>query len=282
MGAGGSVHPRVFEWLTPGRGAAARGGGSGSGGTGATLGRAPASNHVMRPSFQRPRIHAAAAAASLILHALLLLAIGRWYGSAKPPLTPPASGSRVVAVDVLTTSAAPGQARPPQPPMPAAYEAPAATPRDTAAPADTVGPVTPPGVAALSPLSGGPVSAATALRGGFSDRRLLVAPGALRPDRRSATVAESFRATLQADDEATALAEREALARRQITLFGRKVTVFGHSSKVNWRDLSVILSGKRAVLPVDGREWEDLQMRKQNVDFLRDSILRERVQKVKR
>ena len=61
----------------------------------------------------------------------------------------------------------------------------------------------------------------------------------------------------------------------------RKVTVVGDSSKLNWRDLSVILSGKRAVLPVDGREWEDLQMRKQNVDFVRDSILRERVQRVK-
>lgn len=88
---------------------------------------------------------------------------------------------------------------------------------------------------------------------------------------------ESFRAALQADDEAVARREREELARRQITLFGRKVTVFGDSSKVNWRDLTVILAGKRAVLPIDGREWEDLQMRKQNMDFVRDSILRERV-----
>jgi hypothetical protein len=236
----------------------------------------------MRPSLPRPRIHAAAAAASLFLHALVLLAIGRWYGSAKPPLTPPASGSRVVAVDVLPAAAAPARPRQPQPPMPAADDAPASTPRQAAAPADTVGPATPPGapaagVAVVSPSSGGPVSAAAALRVGVSDPRLLVDPGALRPDRRASTLAESFRATLEADDEATALAEREALARRQITLFGRKVTVFGDSSKVSWRDLSVIVSGKRAVLPVDGREWEDLQMRKQNVDFVRDSILRARV-----
>ncbi|HEX6069249.1 MAG TPA: hypothetical protein VFZ18_05480 [Longimicrobiaceae bacterium] len=239
----------------------------------------------MRLSLPRPRIHAAAAVASLFLHALLLLAIGRWYGSAKPPLTPPASGSRVVAVDVLPAAAAP-QVPQPQPPMPAVDEAPASTPR-VAAPADTVGSATPPvapaaGVAPLSPSSGRPLSAAAALRGGFSDPRLLVVPDALRPPSPPPTMQESFRAALEADDEATALAEREALARRQITLFGRKVTVFGDSSKVNWRDLSVILSGKRAVLPVDGREWEDLQMRKQNVDFVRDSILRERVQRVTR
>jgi hypothetical protein len=232
----------------------------------------------MHPSHPRPHVLSAAAAASLLLHALLLLAIGRWYGSVQAPSTPRAVGSTIALVDIVPAPPVPSILRDFDSPTLSAETTPPAAPWETTGGADTAGSA----VVPLAPAIGRPGSAAADLRGGFSDRRLHVQPRALRPEARDATLEESFRAALEAGDEAAARRKREDLARRQVALFGRKVTVFGDSSKVNWRNLTVILSGTRAVLPIDGREWEDLQMRKQNVDFVRDSILRARARKGRR
>lgn len=70
--------------------------------------------------------------------------------------------------------------------------------------------------------------------------------------------------------------QERTLAERQITILGQRVTVFGDSSAYHsgfhWN-----ISGRRATLPVDGRDWEDLQMRAQRDAFVRDSLLRERL-----
>jgi hypothetical protein len=67
---------------------------------------------------------------------------------------------------------------------------------------------------------------------------------------------------------------RRAVAKRQVTVVGRRVTIFGDSANSHWRRFKI--GNERVILPIDGREWDDMQMKKQRDDFVRDSILRER------
>jgi hypothetical protein len=87
---------------------------------------------------------------------------------------------------------------------------------------------------------------------------------------------ERFADSLRADAERRSHEAESALDRRQTTLFGRKVTLFGGPEAARWSDLSAVLSGERMVMPTDGREWENRELRRQSQNFVRDSILRER------
>ena len=76
-----------------------------------------------------------------------------------------------------------------------------------------------------------------------------------------------------AEDSLSAERRRER-GSNQVRVLGRTITLFGDSMNAHWRGF--IVGNQRMTMPVDGREWEDLQMKKQRDDFVRDSILRAR------
>jgi hypothetical protein len=83
-------------------------------------------------------------------------------------------------------------------------------------------------------------------------------------------------AAIRAEPERTAEAARGSLARRQVTVLGRRLTVFGDSAAAGFRDGTIELRRDVQTLPVDGALWERLQMSSQRDAFVRDSILRAR------
>ncbi|MQA88698.1 MAG: hypothetical protein GEU90_00485 [Gemmatimonas sp.] len=74
--------------------------------------------------------------------------------------------------------------------------------------------------------------------------------------------------------------EREALGERQISILGRRITVFGDSTAYH-SGLHLNIAGRRRILPVDGSDWENLEMRNQRESFARDSILHDRIRAIR-
>jgi hypothetical protein len=60
-------------------------------------------------------------------------------------------------------------------------------------------------------------------------------------------------------------------------VLGQRVTVFGDDHSLHRSLLRLDLLGRRAILPEDGRDWEDLEMRRQIRTLERDSVLQERI-----
>lgn len=235
------------------------------------------------------RVNGPAIATSLLVHAGLVYALGSLShtGRAAPPI-PGEPPPRVTYLDLdvsqLATDLAAGSPRgdPARPeaatessleaPIPSSDTAGFAPVRD---PSTASAPIT----AASGPASAtSPGTVASYFPSGFSDSRLYVDPGALRlpPSR---TLRQRFddhlEAAMRADEDSLATARRRALDARQATVLGRRVTIFGDSANSHWRQFKI--GNERVILPVDGREWQDLQMKKQGDDFVRDSILRARV-----
>jgi len=130
------------------------------------------------------------------------------------------------------------------------------------------------GVIAGSPA---PASAATLLRRGFSDSRLHGVVRTLRP-KAPGSLQERFDASLSAAmgvaQDSLVEQRRRALADRRVRVLGHGVIIFGDTANSHWRRFKI--GNERVTLPIDGREWDDLQMKKQRDGFVRDSILRER------
>jgi hypothetical protein len=228
------------------------------------------------------RLPAAALAGSLLGHGVLLL----WLGSLYAPGARHDSLAEVTPAEIsyvhlprledgptitLVTGASrdpgvtpPEADDPPSPPRGSPPDSASGPPRETSAA----------NIVAGSPA---PASAASLLRGGFSDARLHGVVSALRP-KASGSLQERFDASLSAamGVAADSLAEqrRRALADRQVRVLGRGITIFGDSANSHWRRFKI--GNERVILPIDGREWDDLQMKKQRDGFVRDSILRAR------
>jgi hypothetical protein len=80
---------------------------------------------------------------------------------------------------------------------------------------------------------------------------------------------------LRADSIRAAQAARESLARRQVTVFGRRVTVGGDSA-AGIRDESIEKRQDILTMPGDGRLWVQLQFNNQSAQQQRDSLFRAR------
>jgi hypothetical protein len=81
---------------------------------------------------------------------------------------------------------------------------------------------------------------------------------------------------IRAEPERVAEAARQSRARRQITILGRRLAVFGDSAAAGFRNGTIELRRDVQTLPGDGALWERLQMNNQRGAFVRDSILKER------
>ena len=118
------------------------------------------------------------------------------------------------------------------------------------------------------------------LGAGFRDSRLYLDPRALTPPPAPPPVHERMvsgaRDAILAEPDSIAARKARYLASRQVTIMGRKVTVFGDSAAAGFRTEEMELRPDVQTLPVDGRLWQTLEMSRQNSAFVRDSILRAR------
>lgn len=73
---------------------------------------------------------------------------------------------------------------------------------------------------------------------------------------------------------ARAAADSAAARRRTVTIAGRRVELFRDGTE--YRRARLELGGKYVTMPGDGRDWVDLELRRQDADASRDSLLRER------
>ena len=205
------------------------------------------------------------------------MALARFHRPAefRAPAPPPPAGE-VVYLDFPAISTPSGGAGEPLPATPdpgseGARAAPVAAPAGAA-----VSPVEAalPGAASALPAAG------PALSAGYRDPRLYVDPRALvQPAPRAAPLHERMvndarERVLSEPDSVAAQAARD-LAKRQVTIMGRRVTVFGHHPGFITPDMNRASRGWK-ILPEDGRVWEQLEMIGDRVQFERDSILRAR------
>ena len=79
---------------------------------------------------------------------------------------------------------------------------------------------------------------------------------------------------LRAHQDRMAEEQRQGLAKRQVAILGRRVTVLGDSTAYHRMELR---AGRKIVMPSDRREWEDLQMNRQEQDRERDRSIQEQV-----
>lgn len=125
--------------------------------------------------------------------------------------------------------------------------------------------------------SPGRSSAAPALSSGLRDPRLYVGSAhAVQPSPAAARLQADFRNRIRTQDDSVARARQESITRRQVSVFGHRVTVFGDSAASRSRTLGAAFAGSRMVMPTDGQGWQDSQMQRQREEFVRDSIRRER------
>jgi hypothetical protein len=85
-----------------------------------------------------------------------------------------------------------------------------------------------------------------------------------------------FADALRADSVRRAEAARQALARRQITVAGRRITVGGDSAAEGFRTEGMELRRDVQTMPTHGRLWEQLQLSIHEKQAERDSLLRAR------
>ena len=228
-----------------------------------------------------------AVAASLLVHAVAIAAVARFH----PPAEMAAPVRRLPAPEIVyldfpsispagvRSGSLPAEPRTagPSAAVPAAAGAGAsAAPRAGSLP----GPVAAAGSAGAVPAAGVPGSTSAALRPGFRDARLHVDPKALTPAPAPRPVHERLvsdaRARILAEPDSIAAREARSLASRQVTIRGRKVTVFGDSAAAGFRTEEIELRPEVQTLSVDGRSWERLELSRQDDAFVRDSILRAR------
>lgn len=230
------------------------------------------------PGSPTGRLPAAAVVGSLLWHAIVLLFLGSLYRpTARQHLAPPDVTPREISYVVLPRLGRTSFIMSPEEEAPSAEASePATSPR--APSPDSAAGLTresrSPAAVAGSPAA---ASAAPLFRSGFTDPRLYIDAGALRrvaPRGLQERFDASFHAALGAAEDSLAEERRRERASNQVRVFGRRATIFGDSSNAYWRGF--IAGNRRMTMPVDGREWEDLQMKKQRDDFVRDSILRAR------
>lgn len=233
-----------------------------------------------RPPARLPR--ASTLAASAVAHAILVLAVARWYHPARVPAVPPAAARQeVVWIDFPAPNAvalpgsggvagvgrAPGSQR-------AAPSSPSVARKSAgetaAAPAASEGTAAP----------SAPAAAPSRPWSGVRDPRLYVdtrrpPPPPERPDH--ARLAADFASAVRADSVRAAEAARQSLARRQVTVFSRRVTVGGDSAAQGFRTEAIEARRDVLTMPGDRIMWERLELSKQDGQQARDSVFRERV-----
>jgi hypothetical protein len=216
------------------------------------------------------------------VHAILVVVVARSYQPTyAPTMRPAAARQEVVWIDFPAPDAValPGtgglagrRAQAPGPPR-IAPRTPVAAPRasveTSAAPA-------------VSEAAAGPSAPAAPSRpwSGVRDPRLYVdtrrlAPPPARPDH--ARLATDFASAVRADSVRAAEAARQSLARRQVTVFGRRVTVGGDSAAAGFRTEAIEARRDVLTMPGDRIMWERLELSKQDGQQARDSVFRERV-----
>lgn len=126
-------------------------------------------------------------------------------------------------------------------------------------------------------VSSASFSSIRALSSGLQDSRLYVGSAGAGEASRSATRLQAdIRTRIITQDDSLRDARQENITRRQVNVFGQRVTVLGDSAASRSRTLGAAFAGSRMVMPTDGRGWEDSEMQRQREEFVRDSILRDR------
>ena len=234
-------------------------------------------------------VGATAIAASILVHALVLLAFVRLYRPIQPPAArqeSPGPEVRWIEFPALNTVSPAGRTAgdPPgaersQHPSPRAAELRridaevAGEQMHTLMLDESQSP-------AATTTTSTPHAGSSPLQPGFRDLRLytdtrglsLAAPHPLHE-----RLEADARAAIRAHQDSVAEQRSRALAARQTTIMGRRITVLGDSTAFHRAGLHHDIAGQKIIMPGDGREWEDAQMKKQEQDRERDSILRERV-----
>jgi hypothetical protein len=200
-------------------------------------------------------------------HLLLLAGAARLHHPPQPPPAPEPVSPRPVYLDLppFPTAAPPaavqatrsGGTPTPRSPSRSVVSAPA-TPTLPAQPSDPAAPT--PAAAPTVQDAPGP-----ALRGAPPDPRLYV-------DTR-AVPAPPITPARRIEAHARAAADSAAASKRTVTIAGRRVDVFRDSFDYRRARLEF---GKPIIMPGDGRDWTDLELRRQDADAARDSLLRER------
>ncbi len=234
-----------------------------------------------RPPSRLPR--ASTLAASAIAHAILVLAVARWYHPTHAPaVREEAPRGEMVWIDfpaldgvalpgtrgVAGAGRAPSSPRAASPSPGAAHTIAGEIPAAAPAASEGTAPASAPGAAPSWPWSGA------------RDPRLYVdprrpPPPPERPDH--ARLAPDFAAAVRADSVRAAEAARQSLARRQVTVFGRRVTVGGDSAAAGFRTEAIEARRDVLTMPGDRIMWERLELSKQDGQQARDSVFQERV-----
>jgi hypothetical protein len=209
----------------------------------------------------------------------LLLALARWDQPARtPPVQPAPPRQEVVWVDFPAPDALALPARDGIAAGRRAPGSPGAAPRSVPPAAPVVAgeaPAANEGTASAS----APAAAASRPWSSGTDPRLYVDPRGLPPPERPdhARLATDFAAARRADSVRAAEAARQSLARRQVTVFGRRVTVGGDSAAAGFRTEAIEARRDVLTMPGDRVMWERLQLSIQDGQQARDSVLRERI-----
>ena len=245
------------------------------------------------------RLNGRVVAASLIVHALLLIALIRWYRPFDLDFRRPDPAPEVAYLDLPPLPSVPEAIPAPVEsdlPAPVAAGAAPALPGDSAGgPAEEFAVEAPDGLPPISADggSGGAVGVGSAapepavppLQAGFRDPRLYVQPGPVAPPTSAAAIGERMvagaRDILRAEPDSIAARKARYLASRQVTILGRRVTIFGDSAAAGFRTAEMELLPGVQTLSVDGRMWERLELSRQNEAFVRDSIQRERIRRTR-
>jgi hypothetical protein len=217
-----------------------------------------------------------------VAHAILVVAVARSHHRTYAPAVQAAAPRQEVvwidfpAPDAVALPGPGGAAGRTQAPG-----SPRITPRTPVA-APTTAVETSAAPAASQETPGPPAPAAAPIRpwSGVRDPRLYVDPRKLppppaRPDH--ARLATDFASAVRADSVRAAEAARQSLARRQVTVFGRRVTVGGDSVAAGFRTEAMEARRDVLTMPGDRIMWQRLELSKQDGQQARDSVFGERV-----
>ncbi len=233
-----------------------------------------------RPPSRLPR--ASPLAASAIAHAVLVLAVARWYHpSQAPAVGPEAPRQEVVWIDFPAPDAValPGAAGAVEGRAPSSWRAappsPSAVRRTAGEPTAAAPPAGEERAAVFAPAAAPPLPWS-----GVRDPRLYVdtrrlPPAPERPEH--ALLATDFASAVRAHSVRAAEAARQSLARRQVAVFGRRVTVGGDSAAAGFRTEAIEARRDVLTMPGDRIMWERLELSKQDGQQARDSVFRERI-----
>lgn len=207
-------------------------------------------------------------AASLLAHLLLLIGAARSYHPMQPPPAPEPISPRPVYFDLPQfPSAAPPATV--QATRSGGTPAPRLSSRIVAGEPEAPTPPAPPSDPAPPPREAAPTvqdAPRPTLRVTPLDPRLYA-------DTRAAPAPPPTPAR-RIEAHARAAADSAAARRRTVTIAGRSVELFRDSTE--YRRARLELGGKYVTMPGDGRDWTDLELRRQDADAARDSVLRER------